>query len=275
MAEFYKELKTLRESQNIDLAEIQNRTKIHHRFLEAFESGDFSVLPNTYVRLFLRAYVTEIGGDPQEALTQLEHYLGRSSDKSQSGVTKTETNLSHEKKAVDASPIKKPVSFQQYRANIIKGAALLAIWIFALIIIQKVVKNQDVQPVAMTGPFQNSDIEVINEDKILSDYVAASVDKEVLNIARPLSIKIISTELNAYVVKSDSLTSQDIFIPAGDNRSYTFENNIDLLFNHSHGLNVYINGDIIRKITPQNDPVRVSLTSNPMNLTVIHYTPIQ
>ncbi len=275
MAEFYKELKALRESQNIDLAEIQNRTKIHHRFLEAFESGDFSVLPNTYVRLFLRAYVTEIGGDPQEALTQLEHYLGRTSDKPDITSTKTDTTFDLVSDGIESAPIKKPVSFMQYRSNIIKGAALLAIWVFALIIIQKVVKNQDAQPVAVTNQFQNSKFQVISEDVILSDYVAASVDKEILNIPPPLAIKIISTELNGYVVKPDTLISENVIIPAGDHRSYSFEDKIDLLFNHSQGLNVYINGDIIRKITPQNDPVRISLTSNPMNLTVIHYTPIQ
>lgn len=75
MEKFYEELKTLRERQDIELTEIQNRTKINLEILEAFERGEFDALPLPYIRLFLRAYVIEIGGDPDEALTQLEHYL--------------------------------------------------------------------------------------------------------------------------------------------------------------------------------------------------------
>ncbi len=61
MAQFYKELKELRESQEISLEEIQDRTKINFKYLEAIEQGDFKILPVPYLRLFLRAYAEEIG----------------------------------------------------------------------------------------------------------------------------------------------------------------------------------------------------------------------
>ncbi|NOZ04158.1 MAG: helix-turn-helix domain-containing protein, partial [FCB group bacterium] len=53
MEPFYTELKNLRERQNIELAEIQNRTKINQKFLAAIENGQFDVLPLPYIRLFL------------------------------------------------------------------------------------------------------------------------------------------------------------------------------------------------------------------------------
>ena len=77
MSEFYTELKELRESQNIDLEEIHSRTKINMEYLTAIENGQFDVLPLPYVRLFMRAYVTEIGGEADEALHQLDIFQGR------------------------------------------------------------------------------------------------------------------------------------------------------------------------------------------------------
>ena len=71
---FFKELKAHRESHNIEISEISERTKINPRFLQAIESGDFSVLPSVYLRLFLRSYAIEIGFDPDKTLNDFELY---------------------------------------------------------------------------------------------------------------------------------------------------------------------------------------------------------
>ena len=42
MAQFYKELKELRISQNISLEDISDRTKIHIQYLKSIENGDFN-----------------------------------------------------------------------------------------------------------------------------------------------------------------------------------------------------------------------------------------
>ncbi len=277
MDEFYTELKALRERQNIDLAEIQNRTKINVKFLEAFEEGDYDVLPKAYIRLFLRAYVTEIGGDPEEALTQLEHFLSRKEGRKSEEKAKQKPSQNIVAEQTGTSATGKAFSLSQYRSNLTKGAILLVVWIFAIFIIQKSIsqKQENTPETIPATAFINSDMDIITEDKLLSDFVAASSDEAVLNIEPPLSLKVITTEATGYQVTQDTLTAQTVAIPAGDNRSYNFENEINLLFNHSRGLNVYLNGDAIRKIQSQNDPVRVRVTADPLNITVIHYTPIQ
>ena len=60
---FFEELKKLRISQDIELSEISNRTKINLEYLESIEKGSFDFLPYIYVRLFLKAYCSEIGSD--------------------------------------------------------------------------------------------------------------------------------------------------------------------------------------------------------------------
>ena len=60
---FSDALKAKRESQNIEISEICEFTKIQPRYIEAMEKGDFTVLPNVYIRLFLRSYAIFIGAD--------------------------------------------------------------------------------------------------------------------------------------------------------------------------------------------------------------------
>ncbi|MFB0516747.1 MAG: helix-turn-helix domain-containing protein [Candidatus Neomarinimicrobiota bacterium] len=78
---FYHELKQLRIAQGISLEDISVKTRINIRFLEALEQGQFDVLPKTYVRLFLRSYCQGIGVNEEEALKQLEDYLGEQDER--------------------------------------------------------------------------------------------------------------------------------------------------------------------------------------------------
>ena len=76
MAQFYKELQDLRVSKEISLEELETKTKINIKYLQAIESGNFEILPVPYLRLFIRAYAIEIGGDSDRALEQLDSFIG-------------------------------------------------------------------------------------------------------------------------------------------------------------------------------------------------------
>jgi len=69
---FLDALKSHRESQNIEISEICEFTKINKKYIQAIESGDFTVLPTVYMRLFLRAYAEFIGADSAKALEDFE-----------------------------------------------------------------------------------------------------------------------------------------------------------------------------------------------------------
>ena len=69
---FYDALKSHRETQNIEISEICEFTKINPKYIQAIESGDFTVLPTVYMRLFLRAYAEFIGADSVKALEDYE-----------------------------------------------------------------------------------------------------------------------------------------------------------------------------------------------------------
>ena len=69
---FFDALKQHRESQNIEISEICDFTKINPKYIHAIESGELQILPNVYMRLFLRAYADFIGADSVKALEDYE-----------------------------------------------------------------------------------------------------------------------------------------------------------------------------------------------------------
>lgn len=69
---FFELLKQHRESQDIKISEICEFTKINPKYIEAIEVGEFTILPNVYMRLFLRAYADFIKADSKKALEDYE-----------------------------------------------------------------------------------------------------------------------------------------------------------------------------------------------------------
>src|SRR3954454_4868578 len=66
---------TLREArirQQIDITEVEERTKIRAKYLRALENEEFQLLPgSTFVRSLLRTYAEYLGLDPHALLEEL------------------------------------------------------------------------------------------------------------------------------------------------------------------------------------------------------------
>lgn len=67
-----------RKSLGLTLEDLQNRTKIRGKYLEAIERGDFEVIPGeVYLRGFIRSIASELGIDPGEAMQAYYQDLGQ------------------------------------------------------------------------------------------------------------------------------------------------------------------------------------------------------
>ena len=94
---FYIQLKEQRESNDISLEEISDFTKIDIKYLGAIEEGNFSCLPNVYMRLFLRSYCQYIKADTDKALNDYEfHTLGAVSTDHSPATSLKENNIEPE-----------------------------------------------------------------------------------------------------------------------------------------------------------------------------------
>ncbi|PSL51253.1 cytoskeletal protein RodZ [Salsuginibacillus halophilus] len=76
MAELGTFLKQHRENKQMTLEQLQERTKIQKRYLEAIEQDDYSALPGTfYARAFVKSYSEAVGLNPDDVFEQFGHEL--------------------------------------------------------------------------------------------------------------------------------------------------------------------------------------------------------
>ena len=72
LQKFSQELKASREEKGISLSQISNRTKIDIKFLHAIEDARFDVLPDLYMRAFIREYSQTIEVNPKLILEKFD-----------------------------------------------------------------------------------------------------------------------------------------------------------------------------------------------------------
>ena len=66
MASIGETLREARMRQHLDIADVEDRTKIRAKYLRALENEEFGMLPgSTFVKTFLRTYAEVLGLDPQ------------------------------------------------------------------------------------------------------------------------------------------------------------------------------------------------------------------
>ena len=64
----------------------------------------------------------------------------------------------------------------------------------------------------------------------------------------PYTLKLATAERVWYRTKTDTLKPYEDVLPSGDNRLYEFNQTIEILFKHTKGLNLYLNGSTINPL---------------------------
>lgn len=272
MSEFYTELKELRESQNIDLDEIHSRTKINMEYLLALENGQFDILPLPYVRLFLRAYVTEIGGNADEALQQLDIFQGRKVGKLIPKKTEQDELKTPQSKHKTKTPSQSRTP-TKVRQDLIKGGLLLIVFLFAIFIIKKI--NEERSPATI----ENGEIvlaenpDAITNDQLVNNYVEAVSQTVAMAVEPPLKLKIVTSERIWYSITADTSAPQAGILPVGKEKSLSFENEIYVRLNQTAGTTLYISGIKVDELGEFNHPAEIQFFAEPSTITVKHYIP--
>lgn len=293
MENFYEKYKKLRKDQKIDLADIENRTKINIKYLEALESGNFNIIQDPYAKLFLRAYINEIGADPDVAISEFSEYILKEDSNKSKKTEKTEPGKNTPEKiknTVSVPPDKKSLKFQDISTgldkttdnglsnispNLVKGFLFLVFWIIIIIVIRNItLENKNDIALPINGHSYDNITDVINFQQIQADFLEISSSQSALDQSLPLIVKIVSKNLLGVVSTQDSLEAQSNSIASGDQRKYSFSSNLDLLLNHSEGVTIFVNGETIENVRSQKTPVRLIFSIEPKSVTIKHYSKI-
>lgn len=274
MSSFYKDLKELRKESGIDLEEIHNRTKISLEALRAIESGKFNELPQTYIRLFVRAYANEIGADENSTLTELDKLLsGKSNVDSQTELKKSYQEIKKVAEKKDVDQIKpSSATSKNIRTDTLKGFALLSILIFSIYTIRQINK-EEASKALIVYPSDFEEEGPITNQILQNDFDLLSESIQMMEEQAPYTFKMATVERVWYKTKIDTLTFFEDILPSGDNRLYEFSDSLIVLFKYSKGLNLYLNGSLLNSFKSSSNPLRIIFSSFDKTVTIQQFIP--
>ena len=275
MAQFYKELRELRLSKEINLEELENRTKINAKYLEAIEEGNFDILPIPYLRLFLRAYAIEIGGDSERALEQLDSFIGNTKPKMiplQKNEDAMEDNSNSEKISLSILFSK---SNLKLRKDIIKVGVLSVFFIFSIVIIKKIFSNEIDYSNNSSEKKVIRKMELITEEKLITNYTEDKFIEESLSIEPPFFLTLLSGSDIGITIVQDTLKPYIKYLNPGTELNLEgFISKAELIFTNTEKLRVRLNGIELNPIKNYSHPLRLLIKSSPPSFTARLYKPI-
>lgn len=275
MAQFYKELRELRLSKEINLEELENRTKINAKYLEAIEEGNFDILPIPYLRLFLRAYAIEIGGDSERALEQLDSFIGNTKPKMiplQQNEDAMEDNSNSEKISLSILFSK---SNLKLRKDIIKVGVLSVFFIFSIVIIKKIFSNEIDYSNNSSEKKVIRKMELITEEKLITNYTEDKFIEESLSIEPPFFLTLLSGSDIGITIVQDTLKPYIKYLNPGTELNLEgFISKAELIFTNTEKLRVRLNGIELNPIKNYSHPLRLLIKSSPPSFTARLYKPI-
>lgn len=275
MAQFYKELRELRLSKEINLEELENRTKINAKYLEAIEEGNFDILPIPYLRLFLRAYAIEIGGDSERALEQLDSFIGNTKPK----MIPLQQNKDTMEDTSNSEKISLSILFSKsnlkLRKDIIKVGVLSVFFIFSIFIIKKIFSNEIDYSNDSSEKKVIRKMELITEEKLITNYTEDKFIEESLSIEPPFFLTLLSGSDIGITIEQDTLKPYIKYLNPGTELNLEgFISKAELIFTNTEKLRVRLNGIELNPIKNYSHPLRLLIKSSPPSFTARLYKPI-
>ena len=274
MAQFYKELKELRISKEISLEDLQSKTKINIKYLEAIESGNLEVLPTPYLRLFIRAYALEIGGDADRALEQLDSFVGISNKSVKSSIKhieKEENNFNDDFKFFSLLAD----SNLKLRKDILKVSLLSVLFIFSILIIKKIFSDEITQAEKGSFNVQHNQIKIISDEDLLKNYTEDKFIEKSLITTPPFFFSIIADSEAGILIEQDTLKPYTKFLyPGTEINLEGFISRAKLIFTNTDKIKARLNGEDLSLIENYPHPLKVQISSSPPRISVSLFTPL-
>jgi cytoskeletal protein RodZ len=207
LKKFSEELKAERESKNISLQQIANKTKIDIKFLRAIEEAKFDIQPEIYVRAFIKEYASVLDLKVNEVMSKFDFAMhGKVEEKQEEKPVAEEKKEIHEKPVVPESIIKEQPQTssapenkkKKFDYSYLVGAAAA----FAILIILYYFFIKESSPEIVTEKNYNSSVEeekpafeidsVQTEKKDTTSAIANDSLKLSVSVSKRMWVKVLS-----------------------------------------------------------------------------------
>ena len=251
---FAEELRQAREESEITLQQMAAKTKIDIKFLEAIDNGNFSFLPNIYVRAFIKQYAKTVDLDEEETIKKYElAKQGKLPEKveieEEEKKEPVEKNIPAQKKKpsqpvptfTDVSETKTEDDSDKKKMAMMTAGGMAGVVILAFIIYLVFFQDSS-QIIVEEKPYE----EVLEEST--QRYVEEEKEDEITSAVNSdsLVLQITNTDSrdSAWVlVITDNLIKEDYLIYPGSGKSFKAGNNFKFTLGNSGVIRLELNGE--------------------------------
>ena len=263
---FYNKYKKFRIENNIDLKDISKRTKIDLKYLRALEKGKFADIPPVYVKLFFKAYISEIGVDINEALFELHSFLNQKSNGKS-------FNSSRDNQSKDSNFLRKVNSENLFNSAVFVGIALFLIYLSISVNSNYQISQKDFE----------DELRITKSDLIEYYTLRSEEVMSIESISNPVTIRF-KSNIENYIHFYDNFSGKEFFVFEDSliNQANTFteqwngQEKVFLIANTVDYELILFSDDSYADFSKNiiNDfPVEVILKSNPYSITIKKYLP--
>jgi cytoskeletal protein RodZ len=247
LKKFVEDLKAERESKKITLQQIANKTKIDIKFLSAIEEAKFDILPDLYIRAFIKEYALAIELNPNEVIEKYDSARRGKVEEKSIHEEKKETQLKEfeSTKAEFENPQQAAVPIKKSNLNYALGAgAALVILILAYFLFIK-----ESAPDLITEQTYDSSVE---DEKPAFEIDSTSIKDSLANAAIPQNDSIslsVNTNKRVWVkVLSDNNLRFQGMVDANNKMDYNASKEFRVVVGNAGYVALALNGKPIKNI---------------------------
>ena len=255
MANFYEELRESRLGRGLSIEDISNVTKINPIYLNAIETGEYDLLPEPYIVLFIKAYAKEIGIDPDDAARR--YRLFRSAEQLPKEKRRARRELAGGSPTTEEASTSKPPNKTLW----LGGGALFLILLLSV----KFCSIEDPESLATGGDTGAPSGLVTGESEAVPSMidslaVSALTDSDSVNVILPdktaldmISLRIISMDSSRVrvVVIPDDGTPDDItFQRLGEEQTWKAYEQFSLRISKTRSVAIYLDDKLLDYLGP-------------------------
>ena len=253
LKKFSEELKKQREEKEISLQQISSKTKIDLKFLKAIEENNFDVMPEVYMRAFIREYAATIGLDGSATLLKFDKYKSgetmatetpASQDDSgdESDSTHDEENIkefdatSHSgSKSTSGDGMSKNQAIYLVTAAVVIIAVIIAYFVYDSQSTPEFITERQTDPPAK--------VEEQPKERFVEKEIIDQPDVNSTPIPETISVKVTASDTTWMRVLIDDTNTQEFMLYPNGAKDLTGKDNMKFLLGNSGGVQFWLNGE--------------------------------
>ncbi|HDR05290.1 MAG TPA: helix-turn-helix domain-containing protein [Candidatus Marinimicrobia bacterium] len=253
-SEFWEKVRERRQEKGLSIEDISKQTKINADIIRSIESGDFSRLPETYMRLFLKTYAKILDLEYKDLIKEagLEIVVPDAL-----GYVVNQANKSTDAKSHF------PVKVRKKSSPLIFISAIF-ILAFIIFISKKVTENitESNQPTIVDTIRSDSPAHIDTNTVIESAALFSGIIKlnQTIDVNFPIDLNISAQELLSYRLTLDGQNPIEPMLNRGENRSIVINQPFEMMIYNPGKTELVINDMIVEM--PRQNRLKLTVSEN-------------